>query len=152
MSLTVIQPRQPDPILPMSWLEWRREGDDEYAGGAYRIRLIEPYRWEVLHGGRHLFYDRSLNSSLTRADHHYRDGLRRRDLMMWFTLFVASIGLAALVETTRETLELWGVPLLALAMYGSVSAVVRFYAAWTRNRFDPYRRRAPWESRGWWQK
>ena len=151
MGLTVIQPKQPDPILPMSWLEWRREGD-EYAGGDYLVRLVEPYRWEVLRAGRHLFYDRSLNSSLTRADHHYRDRLRIRDLIVWTAVLIASIGLGVVVEITRDTLDLWGVPLLALAMYGGGAAVVRFYAALTRNRFDPYRRRAPWEPRGWWQK
>lgn len=151
MPLTVIEPRKPDPILPMSWLDWRRDGD-EYAGGVYRIRLIEPYRWEVLRNGRHLFYDRSLTSSLTRADHHYRERLRARDLIMWAVVFVLSIGLAGAVEEMRDTLGLWGVPLLALSMYGAIGAVVRSYAAWTRSRFDPYRRRAPWEPRGWWQK
>ena len=151
MSLTVIQPREPGAILPMSWVDWKRDGD-EYVGGDYRIRLIEPYRWEVVRAGSHLFYDTRLSGALTRADHHYRDRLRIRDLITWGAVLVLSVLLAAGVEMAGERSGLWSIPLLAVALYGGLSAFVRMVAAATRSRFDPYRRRAPWESRMWWRK
>ena len=38
--------KSPGPLMASSWLDWSRD-DGEYVGGEYRIRLIEPYRWEV---------------------------------------------------------------------------------------------------------
>jgi hypothetical protein len=151
MSLTVIQSTPPTPIVPMMWLDWRKEGDG-YVGADYRIQLIEPHRWEVLLRGRHLFFDGRLSSAVTRADHHFRDRLRVRDLITWGAVLVASVLGAGAIEVWQSTLRLWSLPLFALVFYAAVSAVVRGYAAMTRNRFDPYRRRAPWEPRGWWQR
>lgn len=151
MPLTVLQPTPSGPVLPMSWLDWRRHGD-EYSADGYLIRLIEPHRWEVLRDGHHLFFATRLSGALQQADHHYRDRLRVRDLITWSAVLVASIALAAGVELSGATGSLVAIPLLALALYGALSAVVRMYAAATRSRFDPYRRRAPWEPRSRWRR
>jgi hypothetical protein len=152
MKLTVAgtSHREPTPLRPMSWLDWAQD-DEEYVGGDYRIRLIGPGRWQVLHRGSHLAYDPSLQSAFSVAEHHHRELLRRRDLMVWGGVLLASILVSGLVEMISRTLDIWAVPVLAIALYAGVSAVVRMYAAATRNRFDPYRRRAPWEPRAWWQ-
>ncbi|NNC93223.1 MAG: hypothetical protein HKN80_12110 [Acidimicrobiia bacterium] len=134
------------PILPMSWLDWVKEGD-EYVGGEYRIRLIEPYRWEVLRKGKPAFFDTRLSGALARTEDHYRDRLRVRDLLTWSAVLAGSVLLGVVVELSRDAIGLWGFPLQAAALYVGMSAIVRFYAALTRNRFDPYRRRAPWERR-----
>lgn len=147
MSIAGTSPKAP--ILPMSWLDWERDGD-EYAGGSYRIRLIEPHRWEALREGKHIFYDTRLSNALVRTEEHYRNRLRVRDLFTWSAVFAASILLVVALDKWRDNVGLWGYLLLVVAMFASMSAVVRFYAAATGNRFDPYRRRAPWEKRRRW--
>ena len=142
--------RSPPPIRPMSWLDWSQDGD-EYAGGDYRIRLLGPRRWEVLHCDVHIAFDPSLQSALSVAEHHHRERLRLRDLKVWGGVLVVSILVAGIVEMTLRTLDVWAVPVLAIAFYAGISAIVRLSAAATRNRFDPYRRRAPWEPRAWWK-
>lgn len=151
MSLTVVHPKPAAALLPMGWLDWQRD-DGDYVGGDYRISLIEPHRWDVRLDGRHLFFDFRLSGALQRADHHYRDRLRRRDLIVWSTVLVVSVVAMAALELFAATNALWSIPLLALALYGAISAAVRIFAAATRSRFDPYRRRAPWEPRAWWQR
>lgn len=70
------------PLRPMSWLKWSRDGD-QYIGGEYVIRLVEPYRWEVLHRGIHLRFEPKLNTSLAQAEHHHIERLRIHDLVGW---------------------------------------------------------------------
>ena len=142
MSPTVIHPEETR--IPMGWLTWVRDGDD-HVSGPYRVRLVEPHRWEVLRDNRHLFFAPRLSAALTLADHHHRDRLRAIDLIIWTAVLLASTGVAGVVELAGDRAGLWVIPLLALAVYGAISAVVRIYAALSRNRFDPYRRRAPWE-------
>ena len=153
MGLTIAgtSHKPPAPILPMSWLDWEQDGD-EYVGGEYRIRLLAPRRWEVLHGNSHLAYDESLRSALAEAEHHHVERLRLRDLKVWGAVLAASILVSGIVELTSRAMEMWAVPILAIALYAGTSAIVRIFAAATRNRFDPYRRRAPWEPRAWWQR
>ena len=153
MSFTIAGSRHksPPPIRPMSWLDWSQVGD-EYVGGDYRIVLIEPRRWEIRYRGSHLAEDPSLQSALTVAEHHYRELLRLRDLVTWGIVLVGSLIIAGLVELTSRTIDMWAVPILAVALFAGVSAVVRIFAAATRSRFDPYRRRAPWEPHAWWKR
>jgi hypothetical protein len=146
MSITGVSQKVPPPILPMSWLDWARAGD-EYVGGQYRIRLVEAYRWEVLRDGKHLFFDARLSGALVRAEDHYRDWLRIRDLATWGAVLVAATVLGIMVGSVREALGLRGYLVLVLAMSGSMVALVKFHAAATGNRSNPYRRRAPWERR-----
>lgn len=144
-------PKAPGPIAAFSWLDWQRDGT-EYVGGDYRIRLIEAYRWEVLHGGEHLRFDERLSSALAQAEHHHIESLRRHDLWMWGLVLAGSILGGVLLESNVEFTELWALPLLALILYAGLSALVRLLAAATRDRYDPYRRRAPWERRDFWQR
>ena len=148
MSITGVSHKPPPPILPMSWLDWAR-ADDEYVGGRYRIRLIEAHRWEVLRDGNHLFFDARLSGALARAEDHHRGMLRIRDLTTWAAVLAGSWLLGTLVGSWRETLGLRGYPLLVLAVAGLMVALVKLHAAATRSRFNPYRRRAPWEGRSW---
>lgn len=137
---------QGSPIPAMSWLDWSRRGN-EYVGGRYRVRLIEPYRWEVVHDGEHLFFDASLKSALIRTDDHHRERLRRRDLFTWGALTAGSASAAAIIELLGGFEPLWSILLLWIIVYLCVSGIVRFFAAAGRHPTHPYRRRAPRKSR-----
>lgn len=146
------KPQSPiaDPIRPMSWLDWH-EDVDGFAGGDYRIRLLEPFRWEVSRAGRHVLFHETRSGAMDEAETHYREGLRRRD--MWvFGLIALLAGTAVLLAIAFVPLDdLWRVLLFALLVHVVLSSLGRFVAAATRNRLDPYRRRAPWEPRSWWR-
>ena len=131
MGLTIIYPKAAETRIPMGWLTWVRDGDD-FVSDQYRIRLIEPYRWEVIREGRHLFFDSRLSGALTRADHHHRDRLRVRDLITWSLVLMGAILVGVGVELAGDLLGLWIIPLLTLGVYGAVSAIVRLNAAASR--------------------
>ena len=131
---------------PASVLAWTRTGATQYCGGDYRIALVEPLRWEILHRDRHLEFNSSLEDSFQRAERHHRDRLRRRDLIVWSLVGVfAMVVLSVAAEAGRGTL--WWFLVLVAGVFVGTSALVRFVAALTRNPANPYRRRYPWERR-----
>ncbi len=134
----------------MSWLDWSQDAD-EYAGGEYRIRLVEPYRWEVLHRGAHLRFDTRLSSALAQAEHHFGERLRAHDLVGWGLILLGSVAAIALMGATVGLTRLWSIPVLCVLLYVGLSAMARLFAAASRDRYNPYRRRAPREPRNWWQ-
>ncbi len=124
-----------------SVLDWSIRGGD-YVADDYRIRLLEPRRWEISHGGAVIAYHFSRNEAFGIVEDHYRDSVRRRDLMRLGLIFVLAIlvwiGLGSMME------ELWvlGLPFV---VYFALSSFIRFFAVFSRNANDPYRRRLPWE-------
>ena len=143
--------KSPGPLVASSWLDWSRD-DDEYVGGDYRIRLIEPYRWEVLFRGDHLRFDDRLSAALAHAEHHYIEAVRIRDMTKWgLVTLVSAVGLALLVSTEGLT-GFFTFPLSLVIIVTGLAALARFVAVATRNLYDPYRRRAPWEPRRWWER
>ena len=137
---------------PASLLDWWQVGD-ELRGGPYRIRLIEPHRWEISRDGIVVAEEPTRSSSLHRAELHHREVLRRRDIVVWSGVILLSVAaVAALAEWVERATIVW-VGVLALAMFVGVSGVVRLVAALTGSRHDPYRRKAPWEKRRrWWHR
>lgn len=73
------------------------------------------------------------------------------DLVVWGVVLVASLADMALIDATVGLTCMWSVPVLRLVLYAGLSAFVRVLAAASLDRFNPYRRRAPWEPRNWWQ-
>ena len=144
-------PEAVPPLRPMSWLEWSRVGD-LYIGGDYVIRLVEPYRWEILHRDTHVRFEPKLSAALAQAEHHHVERLRRLDLVGWGVVLVASLVAMALVDATVGLTGVWSVPVLCVLLFSGLSALARVLAAASRDRFNPYRRRAPWEPRNWWQR
>ena len=143
-------PASPGPVGAFSWLDWTREGD-EYVGGEYRIRLVGPACWEVLLRNEHIQFDDRLSSALARAGHHHIEAVRRRDMVKWSLVMVGSL-LAVLFVAAIDPDQ--GVTLVVggIASILGLTGFARFSGAATRNLYDPYRRRAPWEPRDWWHR
>lgn len=140
--------RSPDPLRPMSWLDWRQDGN-EYVGGQYRIRLLGPFQWQVLLAGEHLLYHESRAGAMDDAEAHYREQLRRRDMGVYGLIGLLALVTISLIVEFIPFNTLWSLLLFALVVYVGLTSLGRFTAAATRNRLDPFRRRAPWEPRGW---
>ena len=135
----------------MSWLDWQEELGD-VVGGEYRVRLEAPFQWEVLLAGEHLLFHESRASALDEAEAHFRERLRRKD-MVAYGIIVLLAGAAMFATAELVPLDsIWSILLFALFVHIGLTSLGRFTAAATRNRFDPYRRRAPWEPRGWWHR
>ncbi len=131
---------------PGSVIAWRVIGD-EYHGDGYRIRLLEPRKWEITRRGRLLEHHHSLKAAFAIVEHDRREALRRRDLVFYATTAVlAAIGLILTAYYYDRGNVFW-VPGILAVLYVGLSAVVRFFANLSRNINDPYRRRLPWERR-----
>lgn len=126
-----------------SILDWNIRGDDYVADG-YRIRLLQPRRWEISHEGAVIAYHFSRKEAFGIVEDHYRDTIRRRDLIrLGFTFVLAILAWIALGSMMEE---LWVVG-LPFVFYVALSSFIRFLAVFSRNASDPYRRRLPWEKR-----
>ena len=141
----------PDPLRPMSWLDWRQDGE-EYIGGQYRIKLLAPHKWQVLLGGEHLRVHKRRAGAMDEAETHQPEGLRRRDMGVYGLIGLLALAAISLMVEFIPFNTLWSLLLFALLVYVGLTSLGRFTAAATRNRLDPYRRRAPWEPRGWWHR
>ena len=124
-----------------SLLDWHEVGERHYAGGDYEISLIEPYRWEVRYRSEHVEFDESREASFLIAEKHHREVLRRRDMLAFGSIAVASaVGLVAMFSIERGTVA-W-VLVLAVLLFANVSTLMRFVLTWAR---IPYRRRYRWD-------
>jgi hypothetical protein len=128
---------------PGSVLDWRISGE-EYLAGDYRIRLIEPRKWEITHRGATIAYHPSRASAFVIVEDHCRDAIRRRDLIRLALTFV--IAIAGWMTAGLVAEEMW-VLALPVVLYFTLSSFIRFFAVLSRNVNDPYRRRMPWEKR-----
>ena len=147
---TTTGPKSPGPVVAFSWLDWSRDGQ-EYVAGRYRIRLVEPHRWEVLDDGQHLRFDERLSSALAWGGHHYIEALRRRDMIVSSLVVVASVVVLLLFGVASGFDTAVMAAAIPVSSIIGLSGLARFLGAATRNRYDPYRRRAPWEPRKWWE-
>ena len=67
---------------PGSVIDWR-ERDDEYIGDGYRIRLLEPQKWQITYRDYLLAYHPSLKAAFSMVERHRRETLRRRALLRY---------------------------------------------------------------------
>lgn len=137
---------------PESVIDWQRD-DDDYVGDGYRIHLAEPARWEITNGGRRLHIVSSLRSAFSIVEHHRRETLRRRHLVLMAAWFIVGTTGGFLVSSIAdETRQVLLVPIAIASFFLGLAAFVRFLAVLGRNVNDPYRRRLPWERLSWWQR
>ncbi len=130
-------------------IRWRRD-DPGYVGDEYEVKLLAPYRWEVSFRQTPIGFSPSRKAAVTLAEGHRLDTMRRTDLWLWAIVMLAALGTMAAVGTAQRGNVGYFV-IFVLAMYAGVSAFVRFFAALTRNRRDPYRHRLWFERRArWW--
>lgn len=96
MSTTVSTPRGLDePVgVPGGRLRWSRHGADLLAGD-YRIRLLGPGSWETTLRGRVMRVDGRRSTALAAAEHHYREMLRVRRIVVWGVLALVAMVTAA---------------------------------------------------------
>jgi len=133
---------------PGGLLAWSEEGDDLTAR-RYLIRNAGPNRWELVRRGRVNGVHRLQSVARRIAEIDHREMLRRRDIAVWGTL--AGAGLVASVWFVL----MWGVAGffgLVAAVFVAAAGTARMLAAVSRNAYDPYRRRDPWEERDWWNR
>jgi len=143
-------PTTKESIRPMSLLNWQRT-EDGYTGGDYLIRLLRPNCWEIRYRGEPVKTTDSLKLAMTRAEFHFREQLRKRDLVKWAIWFIIFTGgLIVLVSNWASRIE--SILLFTALAYGWLGALTRLIAAtgWSHN--DPYRRRLPWERRDWYER
>ena len=133
---------------PGSVLDWHIH-DDEYVGDGYRIRLLEPEKWEVTHRETVLETPRSLKRAFAKVERHRRDTLRRRDLWVWGSLFVAALVTGISVSQLAPAAS---IAVLPVVFFVGISALIRVAAALSRSVTDPYQRRLPWEPKPWWRR
>ncbi|NNC91365.1 MAG: hypothetical protein HKN80_02610 [Acidimicrobiia bacterium] len=127
--------------VPGSILDWRVRGED-YLAGSYRIRLLEPRKWEVTHQGAVIAFYSSRKAAFGIAEDHWREAIRRRDLIRLALTFVLAFSAWMIAGLLVE--ELW-VLALPVVLYFTLSSFIRFFAVFSRNVNNPYRRRLPWE-------
>lgn len=106
----------------------------------------------MLHRGIHLQFEPRLSAAVAQAEHHHIESLRVRDLAIWGVVLIGSLSAMALMDAVGRLTELWFIPLFCVLLFTDLSALARLLAAASRDRFNPYRRRAPWEPRNWWQR
>jgi hypothetical protein len=128
-------------------LRWTSNGDDLVAG-RYRLRLLGPGEWETSHRGRPLERNALRSQALARAERHYREAQRTRQIIQFTVL--AGLGMVMAIAATNRLTEPWGVFLFAAAVWVLLSSAARSLASVTRNLLDPYRTREKWEPRDWW--
>lgn len=90
------------------------------------------------------------STALAAAEHHYREMLRVRRIVVWGVLALVAMVTAAAAGHWMHTLS--GYLLFAAAAGLFVSSAARLVASLSRNLLDPYRIREPWESRDWWSR
>lgn len=128
-------------------LRWTADGDDLVARG-YRIRLLGPCQWETTHGHRVLRVDRRRSMAIASAEHHHRELLRSRRIML--ASVTATVAVLVGVVSTRWVHTPQGFLVFASAVGLFVASAARLVAALSRNILDPYRIREPWERISWW--
>lgn len=142
---------------PLSLLDWRIIGENEYEANPYRIQLAAPGRWEITFRGTPLAHHHSLKSAFAIVERHYRESIRRRDLLRLggvvlgvLLLLTAIDQYVAKITDWRfdphgEGITLFWLVVMFVAIFMGLSALIRFFAVLSRNVNDPYRQRAPWE-------
>lgn len=136
---------------PGSVVNWRVRGD-EYLGDGYRIRLLEPRRWQITYRDAVLAYHHSLKTAFATVERHRRRAMRRNDLLRLAAVFVLVVLGSAAAFEFFEPRSLWGALALAGVFYVAVSTLIRFLAILSGDVNDPYQRAMPWERRRWWQR
>jgi hypothetical protein len=127
-------------------LRWVRDEDDLVAG-RYRIRLLEPGRWETTYRERPLRLDPRRSMAVAGAEHHYRGTQRIQQIVRWGSLAGVAFVVAAVAT---HWFSLLSVLLLAVAVWVVLGSAVRVFAAANRSLLDPYRFRDSWEPPDWW--
>lgn len=143
-------PKAAESIRPMSLLSWQGT-DDGYTGGDYLISLLRPGCWEIRYRDEPVTTTDSLKLAMTRVEFHFREQLRKRDVVTWgIWLVIWTVGLIVLISKWPS--RIGSILLFTVLVYGWLSAFTRLIAAtgWSHN--DPYRRRLPWERHDWYER
>lgn len=136
---------------PGSVIDWQAR-DDEYFGDGYRIRLLEPRKWQITHRDRLLAYHQSQKAAFSMVERHRREALRRQDLLLYSGIFaVAAVVAAAMVPFIGRG-NAFPVLILGVLVFAAISALIRFTAVLSRSVTDPYRRTLPWERGSRWRR
>lgn len=134
---------------PESIIDWQAS-NGEFEGAGYRIRHLTSKDWEVAHRGKVLKHTTRQSSAFSVVEHHRRESLWRRDLMMRAAVaFLAIIAFFVLAAFSNIP----GVWFLGIIVIGiGFAGTVRFFSILNRHVDDPYRRPLPWERVSWWRR